>query len=93
MNQFSKEVFILLFLVSSINIFAQEDIFGEKKEKPFNPKFILGSGLYTLTGDIQNEETGLLKGKAGFNAGMKFDVSHNLDLSFLFLKTSFSANH
>ena len=93
MNQFSKEVFILLILVSSINLFAQEDIFGEKKEKPFNPKFTLGSGLYTLTGDIQNEETGLLKGKAGFNAGMKFDISNNLDLSFLFLKTSFSAKN
>ena len=93
MNYFLKKVVILFFLVSSVNIFAQDDSLGEKQKKPFQPKFTLGSGIYTLTGDIQNEESGLLKGKAGFNAGMKFDLSNNLDVSFLVIKTSFSGTN
>ncbi len=42
MNQFLKKVIFLFTLVSCINIFAQDDVFGEKQEKPFNPKFTLG---------------------------------------------------
>ena len=85
MNQFFKKAFVLFALISSTSVFAQE--------QPFTPKFTLGSGFYTLTGDIQNENTGFLKGIAGFNAGMKFDLAKNLDLSFLFVKTAFSAEN
>ena len=85
MNQFFKKVFILFALISSLSVFSQE--------QQFNPKFTLGSGFYTLTGDIQNEKTGFLKGIAGFNAGMKFELTNNLDLSFLFVKASFTANN
>ena len=91
MNHFLKEVVILFILLSSINLFAQHDNLSEKYKKDFHPKFTLGSGLYTLTGDIQNVESGLLKGNTGFNAGMKFELASNIDLSFLFIKTSFSA--
>ena len=80
-------------LTGVLNTFAQDDIFGEKEERKFKPKFTLGSGLYNLNGDIQDEESGFLKGMAGFNAGVKFDVYKNLDLSFLLLRTSFSANN
>ena len=90
MNYFSKKVVALFILLGSVNLFAQEDNFGEKNKIPFQPKFTLGSGIYTLNGDIQLQETGLLKGNGGFNAGMKFDVFKNIDFSFLFLKTSFS---
>ncbi len=93
MNHFLKKVVILFFLVSSVNLFAQNDNITKKQTKPFNPKFTLGSGIYTLTGDIQNEESGLIKGKAGFNAGMKFDIANNIDLSFLIIKTSFIGNN
>ena len=93
MNQFLKKVFILFILVSSINLFAQDDNLGEKQKTPFQPKFTLGSGIYTLTGDIQNEEGGFLKGKSGFNAGMKFDLANNFDLSVLVIKTAFSADN
>tara|TARA_B100000214_G_scaffold314991_1_gene248099 strand:- start:1882 stop:3963 length:2082 start_codon:yes stop_codon:yes gene_type:complete len=118
MNKFLKQVFILLALLSSINIIAHDnnidtlteglivytmDTFNYSREeaidflKPkkniFKPKFSLGSGIYTLIGDIQNEENGFLKGQAGFNAGMKFDIYKNLDLSFLLFKKSFSANN
>ena len=85
MNQFFKKAFVLFALISSTSVFAQE--------QPFTPKFTLGSGSYTLTGDIQNENTGFLKGIAGFNAGMKFELAKNLDLSFLFVKTTFAANN
>ena len=85
MNQFLKKALVLCALISSTSVFSQD--------KPFSPKFTLGSGFYTLTGDIQNENTGFLKGIAGFNAGMKFELAKNLDLSFLFVKTSFVANN
>ena len=85
MNHFFKKAFVLFALISSISVFAQE--------QPFSPKFTLGSGFYTLTGDIQNENKGFLKGIPGFNAGMKFDLKNNFDLSFLFIKTSFAANN
>ena len=93
MNQFLKKVLFLFMLVNCVNAFAQDDTFGEKQEKPFTPKFTLGSGFYTLTGDIQNENSGLLKGIVGFNAGMKFDLAKNLDLSFLFITTSFASEN
>ena len=84
MNQFFKKVFIVFALISSISVFSQE--------QRFSPKFTLGSGFYTLTGDIKSDEsTGFLKGIAGFNAGMKFELKNNLDLSFLFIKTAFSS--
>ena len=89
MNYFLKKVVVLFILVSSVNLFAQDESFDEKQKKPFQPKFTLGSGIYTLTGDIQNEEPGL-QGNPGFNAGMKFDLANNLDVSFLVIKTSFS---
>ena len=87
MNQFLKKAFVLFVLFFSISVFAQE------QEKTFNPKFTLGSGFYTLTGDIQSENSGFLKGIAGFNAGMKFEITKSLDLSFLFVKTSFAADN
>jgi hypothetical protein len=73
-------------------VYAQDLDFDLKKKKPFNPKFTLGTGFYTLTGDIQNEESGFLRGtNAGYNAGMKFGITNNLDLSFLFMKSTFQS--
>ena len=92
MTHFRKTVAVLFILVISVNLFAQDDILDEQQEKSFQPKFTLGSGIYTLTGDIQNKDAGFLKGKSGFNAGMKFDLVNNFDLSFLILKIPFSAN-
>ena len=86
MNQFLKYLFTLLILVSSTFVYAQDLDFDLEKKKPFNPKFTLGTGFYTLTGDIQNEESGFLRGtNTGYNAGMKFGLSDNIDLSFLLI--------
>ena len=94
MNQFLKHLFTLLILVSSTFVYAQDLDFDLEKKKPFNPKFTLGTGFYTLTGDIQNEESGFLRGtNPGYNAGMKFGLSDNIDLSFLLMKSTFQANN
>jgi hypothetical protein len=93
MNYFLKNLVILLMLLSSVNIFAQQDDFDVEQKKIFQPKFTLGSGIYTLSGDIENKDSGLLKGEAGINAGMKFDITKNIDLSFLIIKTSFSGDN
>ncbi|MBT5273767.1 MAG: SPOR domain-containing protein [Flavobacteriales bacterium] len=94
MNQFLKHLFTLLILVSSTFVYAQDLDFDLEKKKPFNPKFTLGTGFYTLTGDIQNEESGFLRGtNTGYNAGMKFGLSDNIDLSFLLMKSTFQANN
>jgi hypothetical protein len=93
MNQFLKNVFLLFVLLSTTSAFAQNEEVYDKPSNPFNPKFTLGTGFYNLTGDIQNENSGILKGIAGFNVGMKFELTKNLDLSFLFIKTSFAADN
>jgi len=94
MNQFLKHLFTLLILVSSTFVYAQDLDFDLEKKKPFNPKFTLGTGFYTLTGDIQNEESGFLRGtNPGYNAGMKFGIANNLDLSFLLMKSTFKSNN
>ena len=94
MNQFLKQLFTFCFLVSSTFVFSQDLDFDLEKKKPFNPKFTFGTGFYTLTGDIQSDESGFLKGTSpGYNAGMKFGLSDNIDLSFLLMKSTFQANN
>ncbi len=94
MNQFLKQLFTFCFLVSSTFVFSQDLDFDLEKNKPFNPKFTLGTGFYTLTGDIQSDESGLLRGSSpAYNAGMKFGITNNLDLSFLLMKSTFKAKN
>ena len=93
MYRFLERLILLSLLFSSINIFSQNNFFGEEVDKPFKPKFSIGSGLYVLDGDIKSDNSSVFKGTAGFNAGMKFDFSKNVDLSFMFLKTSFSGDN
>jgi len=94
MNQFLKHLFTLLILVSSTFVYAQDLDLDLEKKKPFNPKFTLGTGFYTLTGDIQNEESGFLRGtNPGYNAGLKFGFTNNLELSFLIMKSTFQSNN
>ena len=94
MNQFLKQLFTFCLLLSSTFVFSQDLDIDLEKKKPFNPKFTLGTGFYTLTGDIQSDEAGFLKGTSpGYNAGMKFELSDNIDLSFLLMKSTFQANN
>lgn len=87
MIKFLKKTIVYLLIISSSCLFAQD------KSNLFTPKFSLGTGLYTLSGDIQDENSSFLSGTPGYNAGLKFDLKNNLDFSFLFTKNSFSANN
>jgi hypothetical protein len=94
MNQFLKHLFTLLISVSSTFVYAQDLDFEVEKKKPFKPKLTLGTGFYTLTGDIQNQESGFLRGtNVGYYTGMKFGLSDNIDLSFLMMKSTFSTDN
>ena len=89
MNQFLKQLFTFCFLVSSTFVFSQDLDIDLEEKKPFHPKFTLGTGFYTLTGDIQNDDSGILRGTSpASNYGMKFGITNNLDLSFLFMKST-----
>ena len=87
MIKFFKKTIVYLLIISSSNLTAQE------KSNLFTPKFSLGTGLYTLSGDIQDENSNFLSGTPGYNAGLKFDLKNNLDFSLLFTKNYFSANN
>ena len=87
MIKFFKKTIVYLLIISSSNLTAQE------KSNLFTPKFSLGTGLYTLSGDIQDENSNFLSGTPGYNAGLKFDLKNNLDFSFLFTKNYFSADN
>ena len=66
MNQFLKTAFVLFFLINFMNLFAQDNQNlvqapdeNDRSIKPF--KFVFGSGIYDLTGDISSEETCIIK--------------------------------
>jgi len=45
--------------------------------------FTLGTGFYSFQGDIVGEESNYLSGNIAYNAGMRFNINDNVDLSFL----------
>ena len=93
MDNFSKFFFILITFVASLNLFSQSNSTVEDLENPFAPRFTLGTGFYTLTGDIQNSDLGFLNGQLGYNAGMKFILDENREFSFLLYRASFYGNN
>ena len=93
MDNFSKFFFILITFLASLNLFSQSNSTVEDLENPFAPRFTLGTGFYTLTGDIQNSDLGFLNGQLGYNAGMKFILDENRELSFLLYRASFYGNN
>jgi len=93
MDNFPKFFFILITFLASLNLFSQSNSTVEDLENPFAPRFTLGTGFYTLTGDIQNSDLGFLNGQLGYNAGMKFILDENRELSFLLYSASFYGNN
>ena len=93
MDNFPKFFFILITFLASLNLFSQSNSTVEDLENPFAPRFSLGTGFYTLTGDIQNSDLGFLNGQLGYNAGMKFILDENRELSFLLYSASFYGNN
>ena len=82
MNQFLKHLFTLLILVSSTFVYAQDLDFDLEKKKPFNPKFTLGTGFYTLTGDIDTDTTDNI---IDFGAGANSNT-----LNFIIIRYNYS---
>jgi hypothetical protein len=93
MDKFPKFFFILITFLASLNLFAQGNSTVDDQENPFAPRFTLGTGFYTLTGDIQNSDLGFLNGQLGYNAGMKFTLDENRELSFSLYRASFYGNN
>lgn len=93
MDKFPKFFFILITFLASLNLFAQGNSIVDDQENPFAPRFTLGTGFYTLTGDIQNSDLGFLNGQLGYNAGMKFILDENRELSFSLYRASFYGNN
>ena len=93
MDKFPKFFFILITFLASLNLFAQGNSTVDDQENPFAPRFTLGTGFYTLTGDIQNSDLGFLNGQLGYNAGMKFILDENRELSFSLYRASFYGNN
>ena len=93
MDKFPKFFFILITFLASLNLFAQGNSTVDDQENPFAPRFTLGTGFYTLTGDIQNSDLVFLNGQLGYNAGMKFILDENRELSFSLYRASFYGNN
>jgi len=89
MNQFLKKAFILFAIISSISIFAQKGNYDVEPTIPFQPMFSFGTAYHSFQGDIMGPETNSLLGNMGYRAGMRLNLSENIDVSLLFSNTSF----
>ena len=85
MNQFLKKAVILFVLFSSISVFAQKESHEKDLSMPFQPMFAFGTAYHSFQGDIMGPSTNTLLGNIGYKAGMRLNISENIDASFLFL--------
>ena len=89
MNQFLKKAFVLFVLFSSISVFAQKGNYDREPSMPFQPMFSFGTAYHSFQGDIMGPATNTLLGNMGYRAGMRLNISKNIDASLLFSNTSF----
>ena len=87
MNQFLKKAFVLFVLVSSISVFAQKGNYDREPSMPFQPMFSFGTAYFSSQGDIMGPATNSLLGNMGYRAGMRLNISDNIDASLLFSNT------
>jgi opacity protein-like surface antigen len=80
MIQFFQKIIILVLCIASTNTFSQENT---EVKNPIKSMFTLGTGFYSFQGDIVGDESNYLSGNIAYNAGMRFNINDNLDLSFL----------
>ena len=89
MKKYLLKFSFLLFLFSSVTIFAQKGYYDIEESMPFQPMFSIGSGYYSFQGDIQGPKANLIGGSnIGFNAGIRLNMSENFDMSLVFSKFS-----
>jgi len=89
MNQFLKKAFILFAIISSTSVIAQKGNYDVEPTMPFQPMFSFGTAYHSFQGDITGPETNSLLGNMGYRAGMRLNISENIDASLLFSNTSF----
>lgn len=80
MIQFFQKIIILVLCIASTNAFTQENT---EVKNPIKSMFTLGTGFYSFQGDIVGDESNYLSGNIAYNAGMRFNINDNVDLSFL----------
>jgi len=88
MNQFLKKAFLLFILFSSISVFAQKGNYDREPSMPFQPMFSFGTAYHSFQGDIMGPTTNSLLGNMGYRAGMRLNISDNIDASLLFSNTT-----
>ena len=89
MNKFFKNFFLLLVLISTSSIFAQNVNNDVRQTMPFQPMLSIGTAYYTFQGDIIGPTTNSLVANMGYQAGMRFNISEKIDLSLLFSNNNF----
>jgi len=89
MNQFLKKALVLCALISSASVFAQKGNYDVEPIMPFQPMFSFGTSYHSFQGDIIGPATNSLLGNMGYRAGMRLNISENVDASLLFSNTSF----
>ena len=89
MNQFLKKALVLCALISSASVFAQKGNYDVEPIMPFQPMFSFGTAYHSFQGDIMGPTANSLLGNMGYRAGMRLNMSENVDASLLFSNTSF----
>jgi len=79
----------ILSLLFSLSSFAQKGYYEIEPTMPFQPMFSFGTAYHSFQGDIMGPETNSLLGNMGYRAGMRLNISDNIDASLLFSNTSF----
>jgi len=88
MNQFLKKALVLCALISSASVFAQKGNYDVQPTMPFQPMFSFGTAYHSFQGDIMGPSANSLLGNMGYRAGMRLNISENVDASLLFSNTS-----
>ena len=85
-----KKISVLFVLsVVSFSVFSQKGNYEISEEIPFQPMFVIGSSYYSFQGDIKGPKTNALLGNIGYNAGVLFNLSTDLDCKISFSNASF----
>ena len=85
-----KKISVLFVLsIISFSVFSQKGNYEIKEEIPFQPMLVIGSSYYSFQGDIKGPKTNALLGNIGYNAGVLFNLSTDLDCKISFSNASF----